>query len=79
MSHPREGDKLSPQPVMPFGNRAGLAAGLLGFAQMGIAVGFGFALSLIQTGGAAPMLLVQLTAALASFGLFRLLSPRHMT
>ncbi len=61
--------------VMPFPERAGLASGLLGAAQMGFAMLFGLLLGFLQDGSALSWLWVQLLPAVTGFGLFRVLMP----
>lgn len=61
--------------VMPFPERAGLASGLLGAAQMGLAMLFGLLLGFLQDGSAQSWLWVQLLAAVSAFGVFRALMP----
>lgn len=59
--------------VMPNAHRAGLAAGLMGFAQMLGATCAGLMLSILQDGSAWPMVLLHMIFALAAFVLFHLL------
>jgi DHA1 family bicyclomycin/chloramphenicol resistance-like MFS transporter len=61
--------------VMPFGHRAGLAAGFLGFIQMATAAAFGLMLGALHTGSPGWMLGVQAIAAALAFALFRWLMP----
>lgn len=65
--------------VMPFGARAGLAAGFLGFAQMVLGAAFVFLLAAISDGSAWPMLLVQAIAAAVAFVSFQVLQPRAVS
>lgn len=63
--------------VMPNAQRAGLAAGLMGFAQMLGATCSGLLLSALQDGTAWPMVLLHMIFALAAFAFFHLLrEPR---
>lgn len=59
--------------VMPNAHRAGLAAGLMGFAQMLGATCAGLLLSMQQDGSAWPMVLLHVIFALAAFTVFHLL------
>lgn len=58
--------------VIPNPTRAGLAAGFIGFAQMAGATLSGLLLSALQNDSALPMIGLNVTFALAAFGLFRL-------
>lgn len=65
--------------VMPNAHRAGLAAGLMGFAQMLGATCSGLLLSVMQDGTAWPMVLLHVLFALAAFITFHALrSPRRV-
>ena len=59
--------------VMPNAHRAGLAAGLMGFAQMLGATCAGLLLSMQQDGSAWPMVLLHVIFALSAFTAFHLL------
>jgi len=63
--------------VMPNAHRAGLAAGLMGFAQMFGATCSGVLLSQLRDGSAAPMVIIQASFALAAFVAFHLLRQRQ--
>ncbi|MET1080167.1 MAG: MFS transporter [Pseudomonas sp.] len=62
--------------VMPNAQRAGLAAGFMGFAQMAGATLSGVLLSLLQDGSAWPMVLLNSLFAAAAFCAFQLLRGR---
>ncbi|WP_296217773.1 MFS transporter [Pseudomonas sp. UBA2684] len=62
--------------VMPNAQRAGLAAGFMGFAQMAGATCSGVLLSLLQDGTAWPMVILHGLFAAAAFSAFYLLRPR---
>ncbi|NWA68280.1 multidrug effflux MFS transporter [Pseudomonas reactans] len=64
--------------VMPNAHRAGLAAGLMGFAQMFGATCSGVLLSQLRDGSAAPMIIIQACFALAAFVAFHLLRQRQV-
>lgn len=63
--------------VMPNAHRAGLAAGLMGFAQMFGATCSGVLLSQLRDGSAAPMVIIQASFALTAFVAFHLLRQRQ--
>lgn len=63
--------------VMPNAHRAGLASGLMGFAQMLGATCAGLLLSALQDGSAWPMVLLHAIFAVAAFVLFHLLRAPH--
>ncbi|WP_259333151.1 multidrug effflux MFS transporter, partial [Pseudomonas sp. FW305-3-2-15-C-TSA3] len=63
--------------VMPNAHRAGLAAGLMGFAQMFGATCSGVLLSQLRDGSAAPMIIIQASFALTAFVAFHLLRQRQ--
>ncbi|KRP41760.1 MFS transporter, DHA1 family, bicyclomycin/chloramphenicol resistance protein [Pseudomonas libanensis] len=63
--------------VMPNAHRAGLAAGLMGFAQMFGATCSGLLLSQLRDGSAAPMVIIQAGFALSAFVAFHLLRQRQ--
>ncbi|KRP63459.1 multidrug effflux MFS transporter [Pseudomonas orientalis] len=62
--------------VMPNAHRAGLAAGLMGFAQMFGATCSGVLLSQLRDGSATPMIVIQAAFAVAAFVAFHLLRQR---
>ncbi|NQD94289.1 MFS transporter, partial [Pseudomonas sp. CrR25] len=62
--------------VIPNAQRAGLAAGFMGFAQMAGATCSGLLLGALQDGTAWPMVSLQGGFAIAAFGAFHLLRPR---
>jgi DHA1 family bicyclomycin/chloramphenicol resistance-like MFS transporter len=62
--------------VMPNAHRAGLAAGLMGFAQMFGATCSGVLLSHLRDGSATPMIVIQAVFAVAAFVAFHLLRQR---
>jgi len=62
--------------VIPNAQRAGLAAGFMGFAQMAGATCSGVLLGVLQDGTAWPMVIVHGGFAMAAFGAFHLLRPR---
>ena len=62
--------------VMPNAHRAGLAAGLMGFAQMFGATCSGLLLSQLRDGSAAPMIIIQAGFACLAFVAFHLLRQR---
>ncbi len=64
--------------VMPNAHRAGLAAGLMGFAQMFGATCSGLLLSQLRDGSAAPMVMIQAGFALSAFVAFQLLRQRQL-
>ena len=64
--------------VMPNAHRAGLAAGLMGFAQMFGATCSGLLLSQLRDGSAAPMVMIQAGFALSAFVAFQLLRQRQV-
>jgi len=64
--------------VMPNGHRAGLAAGLMGFAQMFGATCSGLLLSLLRDGSATPMIVIQACFAATAFVAFHLLRQRQV-
>ena len=64
--------------VMPNAHRAGLAAGLMGFAQMFGATCSGLLLSQLRDGSAAPMVMIQAGFALSAFIAFQLLRQRQV-
>lgn len=64
--------------VMPNAHRAGLAAGLMGFAQMFGATCSGILLSQLRDGSAAPMIIIQASFALTAFVAFHLLRQRQV-
>lgn len=64
--------------VMPNAHRAGLAAGLMGFAQMFGATCSGLLLSQLRDGSAAPMVIIQAGFALSAFVAFHLLRQRQV-
>lgn len=64
--------------VMPNAHRAGLAAGLMGFAQMFGATCSGVLLSQLRDGSAAPMIIIQACFALTAFVAFHLLRQRQV-
>ncbi|WP_073525335.1 multidrug effflux MFS transporter [Pseudomonas fluorescens] len=63
--------------VMPNAHRAGLAAGLMGFAQMFGATCSGLLLSQLGDGSAAPMIIIQAGFALSALVAFQLLRQRE--
>ncbi|KAF1032829.1 MAG: Inner membrane transport protein YdhC [Pseudomonas sp.] len=63
--------------VMPNAHRAGLAAGLMGFAQMFGATLSGFLLSHLRDGTAVPMILLSASFAVAALVSFHLLRQRR--
>lgn len=63
--------------VMPNAHRAGLAAGLMGFAQMFGATCSGVLLSHLRDGSAAPMIIIQACFAVTAFVAFHLLRERR--
>lgn len=63
--------------VMPNAHRAGLAAGLMGFAQMFDATCSGLLLSLLRDGSATPMIVIQACFAVTAFVVFHLLRERR--
>jgi len=63
--------------VMPNAHRAGLAAGLMGFAQMFGATCSGLLLSLLRDGSATPMIVIQACFAATAFVAFHLLRQRQ--
>ncbi len=63
--------------VMPNAHRAGLAAGLMGFAQMFGATCSGLLLSQLRDGSATPMIVIQASFAVAAFVAFHLLRERR--
>lgn len=64
--------------VMPNAHRAGLAAGLMGFAQMFGATCSGLLLSQLRDGSAAPMIVIQAGFALSALVAFQLLRQRQV-
>ncbi|MFC5696632.1 MFS transporter [Pseudomonas sp. GCM10022186] len=62
--------------VMPNAHRAGLAAGLMGFAQMLGATLSGLILGALQDGSAAPMMVIQAVFAVAAFSGFALMTRK---
>ncbi|HWV11169.1 MAG TPA: MFS transporter [Pseudomonas sp.] len=62
--------------VMPNAQRAGLAAGFMGFAQMAGATCSGVLLGVLQDGSAWPMVILHGAFACAAFAAFHLLRPR---
>ena len=64
--------------VMPNAHRAGLAAGLMGFAQMIGATSSGLLLSQLRDGSAAPMIVIQAGFALSALVAFQLLRQRQV-
>ncbi|MDO4238232.1 MULTISPECIES: multidrug effflux MFS transporter [Pseudomonas] len=62
--------------VMPNAHRAGLAAGLMGFAQMFGATCSGVLLSQLRDGSATPMIIIQAAFAVTAFVAFHLLRQR---
>ncbi|WPN96154.1 multidrug effflux MFS transporter [Pseudomonas sp. MUP55] len=62
--------------VMPNAHRAGLAAGLMGFAQMFGATCSGVLLSHLRDGSATPMIVIQAVFAVTAFVAFHLLRQR---
>jgi DHA1 family bicyclomycin/chloramphenicol resistance-like MFS transporter len=64
--------------VMPNAHRAGLAAGLMGFAQMFGATCSGVLLSHLRDGSATPMITLQACFALTAFVAFHLLRERRV-
>lgn len=64
--------------VLPNAHRAGLASGSMGFAQMAGATLSGAVLTALADGSALPMLLNQLSFALAAFLAFHLLTSRSL-
>ncbi|AZE84347.1 Multidrug resistance transporter, Bcr/CflA family [Pseudomonas orientalis] len=62
--------------VMPNAHRAGLAAGLMGFAQMFGATCSGVLLSQLRDGSATPMIVIQAAFAVMAFVAFHLLRQR---
>ena len=64
--------------VMPNAHRAGLAAGLMGFAQMFGATCSGLLLSQLRDGNAAPMIVIQAGFALSALVAFQLLRQRQV-
>ncbi|SDG75283.1 MFS transporter, DHA1 family, bicyclomycin/chloramphenicol resistance protein [Pseudomonas benzenivorans] len=62
--------------VIPNAQRAGLAAGFMGFAQMAGATCSGLLLGMLQDGTAGPMVIVHGGFAMAAFGAFHLRRPR---
>ncbi|BDB19977.1 Bcr/CflA family drug resistance efflux transporter [Pseudomonas sp. CYM-20-01] len=64
--------------VMPNAHRAGLAAGLMGFAQMFGATCSGILLSQLRDGSAAPMIIIQAGFALTAYVAFHLLRQRQV-
>ncbi|RMT58359.1 hypothetical protein ALP43_01631 [Pseudomonas azotoformans] len=64
--------------VMPNAHRAGLAAGLMGFAQMFGATCSGLLLSQLRDGSAAPMIVIQAGLALSALVAFQLLRQRQV-
>lgn len=62
--------------VIPNAQRAGLAAGFMGFAQMAGATCSGVLISLLADGTAWPMVLLNTLFAVAAFSAFHLLRPR---
>ncbi|WP_300626848.1 multidrug effflux MFS transporter [Pseudomonas sp.] len=62
--------------VMPNAHRAGLAAGLMGFAQMFGATCSGVLLSQLRDGSATPMIVIQAAFAVAAFVAFHLFRQR---
>ena len=64
--------------VMPNAHRAGLAAGLMGFAQMFGATCSGLLLSQLRDGSAAPMIIIQAGFALSALVAFQLLRQRQV-
>ncbi|RZI28806.1 multidrug effflux MFS transporter [Pseudomonas orientalis] len=62
--------------VMPNAHRAGLAAGLMGFAQMFGATCSGVLLSQLSDGSATPMIVIQAAFAVTAFVAFHLLRQR---
>lgn len=63
--------------VMPNAHRAGLAAGLMGFAQMFGATCSGVLLSLLRDGSATPMIVIQACFAATACVAFHLLRQRQ--
>jgi DHA1 family bicyclomycin/chloramphenicol resistance-like MFS transporter len=57
--------------ITPYGARAGLAAARSGFLQMATGAAFGMLAGVLHDGSPQPMLALQLTAAVAAFGLFK--------
>ena len=64
--------------VIPNAHRAGLAAGLMGFAQMFGATCSGLLLSQLRDGSAAPMIIIQAGLALSALVAFQLLRQRQV-
>lgn len=64
--------------VMPNAHRAGLAAGLMGFAQIFGATCSGLLLSQLRDGSAAPMIVIQAGFALSALVAFQLLRQRQV-
>ncbi|WP_313284968.1 multidrug effflux MFS transporter [Pseudomonas sp.] len=64
--------------VIPNAHRAGLAAGLMGFAQMFGATCSGLLLSQLRDGSAAPMIVIQAGFALSALVAFQLLRQRQV-
>lgn len=64
--------------VMPNAHCAGLAAGLMGFAQMFGATCSGLLLSQLRDGSAAPMIIIQAGLALSALVAFQLLRQRQV-
>ncbi|QOY69488.1 MULTISPECIES: multidrug effflux MFS transporter [unclassified Pseudomonas] len=64
--------------VMPNAHRAGLAAGLMGFAQMFGATCSGLLLSQLRDGSATPMIIIQAGFALSALVAFQLLRQRQI-
>ncbi|MNG04045.1 bicyclomycin/multidrug efflux system [compost metagenome] len=62
--------------VIPNAQRAGLAAGFMGFAQMAGATCSGLLLSALQDGTAWPMVILQGVSACTAFSAFHLLRKR---
>ncbi len=62
--------------VMPNAHRAGLSAGLMGFAQMFGATCSGVLLSQLRDGSATPMIVIQAAFAVTAFVAFHLLRQR---
>lgn len=62
--------------VMPNAHRAGLAAGLMGFAQMFGATCSGLLLSHLRDGSATPMIVIEASFAVLAFVAFHLLRQR---
>ena len=63
--------------VMPNAHRAGLAAGLMGFAQMFGATCSGLLLSQLRDGSATPMIVIQASFAVTAFVAFYWLRERR--